>query len=128
MLNVVIGNGDAHGKNLSLLHEPSGALRLAPLYDLVSTLSYGGGALDHLAMFVDTVQRIDRVTADRIANEAARWGMPRDAAERVIAETIEALPRAVHLALEETTGVPDTVTVVVDGQMKLLDAGRQSKS
>ncbi len=128
VLNVVIGNGDAHGKNLSLLHEPSGALRLAPLYDLVSTLSYGGGALDHLAMFVDTVQRIDRVTADRIANEAARWGMPRDAAERVIVETLEALPRAVHLALEETPGVPDTVTAVVDGQMKLLDAGRQSKS
>ncbi|MBI2162364.1 MAG: HipA domain-containing protein, partial [Candidatus Rokubacteria bacterium] len=40
-INVLIGNGDAHGKNFSLLHDASGSLRLAPLYDLLSTLAYG---------------------------------------------------------------------------------------
>ena len=34
--NLVIGNCDAHAKNFSLLREP-GNVRLAPLYDLVST-------------------------------------------------------------------------------------------
>lgn len=123
VLNVVIGNGDAHGKNFSMLHEPSGALRLAPLYDLVSTLSYGESGLDHLAMFIDTVQRIDRVTSERLANEAVGWGMPRNTAESVIAETLEKMPRAAQVAFEETAGVPTAVRAVVDSQMKLLTEG-----
>lgn len=36
VFNYLIGNADAHAKNLSLLHE-SGGVRLAPLYDVVST-------------------------------------------------------------------------------------------
>jgi serine/threonine-protein kinase HipA len=40
LLNFLIGNSDAHGKNLALLYEPSAGVRLAPLYDLVSTQVY----------------------------------------------------------------------------------------
>lgn len=39
VFNYLIGNADAHAKNVSLLHEPDG-VRLAPLYDLVSTSAY----------------------------------------------------------------------------------------
>jgi len=39
VFNVLIGNCDAHGKNFSLLREQS-AVRMAPLYDLVSTQAY----------------------------------------------------------------------------------------
>ena len=37
--NVVVGNSDGHGKNLSLVLDPGGP-RLAPFYDLLSTRSY----------------------------------------------------------------------------------------
>lgn len=37
--NYALGNGDAHGKNFALLSGPGG-LRLAPLYDLTSTVVY----------------------------------------------------------------------------------------
>jgi serine/threonine-protein kinase HipA len=127
VLNVAIGNGDAHGKNFSLLHDPSGALRLAPLYDLVSTLAYGISGLDRLAMFIDDVQRIDRVTADRLANEAVRWGMSRDLAQTVIAQTLEGIPAAAQAALDETQGVPTTVTGVVGSQVNLLTGGQPPK-
>jgi serine/threonine-protein kinase HipA len=40
VFNVVIGNADAHAKNIALLHEDDGRVRLAPLYDLVSTAVY----------------------------------------------------------------------------------------
>jgi len=63
VLNILIGNGDANAKNFSLLHNPSGAFGLAPLYDLMSTLYYGD---ERLAMYDDSIQRIRRVTADRI--------------------------------------------------------------
>lgn len=39
VLNFVVGNSDAHGKNFALLFSPEGR-RLAPLYDLVSTAVY----------------------------------------------------------------------------------------
>jgi len=39
VFNVIAGNCDGHGKNLSLLYEPTG-IRLAPRYDLVCTRAY----------------------------------------------------------------------------------------
>ena len=39
IFNLIVGNADAHGKNFSILYEESGP-RLAPLYDLLSTVSY----------------------------------------------------------------------------------------
>ena len=77
-LNVLLGNGDAHAKNFSLLHHPLGTLRLTPLYDLMSTLYYGD---DQLAMHIDNVRRTNRVTADRIVNEALK--RPRERAARI---------------------------------------------
>lgn len=41
MLNWIIGGTDAHAKNFSMLIGTSGRARLAPLYDLASTLPYG---------------------------------------------------------------------------------------
>lgn len=39
IFNLIIGNADAHAKNFSLLHIDS-TIRLAPLYDLLSTIAY----------------------------------------------------------------------------------------
>ena len=39
IVQVLLGNADAHGKNYSLLHI-DGRVELAPLYDLLSTVSY----------------------------------------------------------------------------------------
>ena len=39
IFNLIIGNADAHAKNFSLLHQ-GGAITLAPLYDLLSTVLY----------------------------------------------------------------------------------------
>ncbi|MHA6524459.1 type II toxin-antitoxin system HipA family toxin [Tessaracoccus sp. G1721] len=36
----LMGNGDLHAKNLSVLQEPGGEWRIAPLYDVLSTLPY----------------------------------------------------------------------------------------
>ena len=40
IFNLIIGNADAHAKNFSLLFRESGAVELAPLYDLLSTVYY----------------------------------------------------------------------------------------
>ena len=113
-LNVLIGNGDAHGKNFSLLHDPSGALRLAPLYDLMSTLYYED---DRLAMYIDNVHRTNRVTADRIVNEAARWGLSKRRASEVITDLLQRAPAAVVAAAAETPGLPPELPALVESQL-----------
>lgn len=40
LFNFILGNADAHAKNLSLLYGASGRPRLAPFYDLVCTAAY----------------------------------------------------------------------------------------
>lgn len=116
-LNVLLGNGDAHAKNFSLLHQPSGALRLAPLYDLMSTLHYGD---DRLAMYVDDVRSTTRVTGDRILREAASWGLPRHRASGIVADILDRIPAAVKAARDETDGLPDGIVRIVDAQRKQL--------
>jgi len=117
MVNVLIGNGDAHAKNFSLLHQPSGALHLAPLYDLVSSLFYGD---DRLAMHIDNVRRSNRVTADRIVNEAAGWGLSRRRARGIVEDVIARSPAAIAAAREETEGLPADIPGLVEQQLARL--------
>jgi serine/threonine-protein kinase HipA len=40
LTSFLLGNSDAHGKNFALLYDPITGVRLAPLYDIVSTVVY----------------------------------------------------------------------------------------
>jgi serine/threonine-protein kinase HipA len=116
-LNVVVGNGDAHGKNFSLLYERSGGLTLSPLYDVLSTLHYG---LDKLAMYIDNVHRTNRVTADRLVAEATRWGLSKQRASEIVADVLERAPSAIEAAHNETGDLPDEIAVVARRQLTQL--------
>ena len=118
VLNVAIGNCDAHGKNYSLLHTEAGSLRLAPLYDLLSTRLYPVD--DKLAMYVDSVQTADRVTSDRVVNEATRWGVSRKTAEAIVLDSLDRLPAAVTAAAEETDGIPPELVELVGRRVDRL--------
>jgi len=118
-LNVMLGNGDAHAKNLSLLHHRSGALSPAPLYDLMCTLYYGD---DRLAMYVDSVQRSDRVREERIVNEIVRWGAPPTRTAEIVGDLLERAPAAIAAAREETDGVPDDLAATIERQVTRLRA------
>ena len=120
-LNVLIGNGDAHGKNFSLLHADHGALTLAPLYDLMCTLYYGD---DRLAMYIDTVHQTNQVTAARIVNEATQWGMSQKRATDVVVELLKKVPAALGLARDETPGVPAKLVAVIKRQLKQLQSSQ----
>ncbi len=117
VVNVIVGNGDAHAKNFSLLHERSGALRLSPLYDVLCTLHYGD---DRLAMYIDDVRRTDRLTTDRIVNEAMRWGMGSRLVTHVIDDLLGRAEEAIAAARDETDGVPPALVTTVRGQLAHL--------
>jgi serine/threonine-protein kinase HipA len=63
--NAVIGNADAHAKNLALLCDHGGQRRLAPFYDLVPTIAIPEQLVDRQpALRIGAAARIDRITVD----------------------------------------------------------------
>jgi serine/threonine-protein kinase HipA len=72
IFNLLIGNSDAHGKNVSLLLLPQGPI-LAPFYDLISTRIYGHfGLAEGLAMGIggeSTPEAIQRKQWETLAEE-----------------------------------------------------------
>ena len=119
LLNVVCGNGDAHAKNYSVLHERAGAVRLSPLYDVMCTLAFGD---DRLAMYIDDVRRTDRVTTERLVNEGVRWGLTRRRCVELTATMLAGAPAAIEMARQETDGVPDPVLSAIERQLARLNA------
>jgi serine/threonine-protein kinase HipA len=77
IFNYLVGNNDAHGKNFSLLYRGVGTsnleIRLAPLYDVVSTIYYPELSKE-MAMKIGGEYSSDRVTPrdfEKLAEEAA---------------------------------------------------------
>jgi len=59
IFNYLIGNTDAHAKNISLLHSKTGII-LAPFYDLLSTEVYSEKIVDHnMAMLINGKGKYD---------------------------------------------------------------------
>ncbi|MGK2944940.1 MAG: type II toxin-antitoxin system HipA family toxin [Desulfuromonadales bacterium] len=85
--NFLIGNADAHGKNLALLYNETGSVRLAPFYDLLCT-----------AVYPELAQRM----AMRLGGERRPYRLRRKHWER-LAEELEISPRAVFGELENLT-------------------------
>jgi hypothetical protein len=71
-------------------------------------------------MYVDDVGRTDRVTTDRILNEANSWGMARRAASEIVGDLLVSVPDAVERAVSETPGVPNQIQRIVASQLDRL--------
>ncbi len=79
------GNGDLHAKNVSVLQEPSGEWRVAPLYDIPSTLPHG----DHSAA-LSMGGRTEGFVRQHFADFGQRIGLPSLAAERAVDQALRA--------------------------------------
>jgi serine/threonine-protein kinase HipA len=62
ILNVALGNADAHGKNLALLYKREGTTTLAPFYDMVPTAVLPVTQVDRdLAMTIGRADNVDDI-------------------------------------------------------------------
>ena len=91
---MLIGNADAHGKNIALLHPAVGEVELAPLYDTVPTALWPRLRKDG-AMAVNGRWALAEITVDDVAAEAAGWRFDPARARRVALDTAERLLDAV---------------------------------
>jgi serine/threonine-protein kinase HipA len=99
ILQLLLGNSDAHGKNISFFVLPAG-LMPAPVYDLVSVNAYGDKVEREMAMAYGDAFLPEEVTAYALADFAYRTNIPL----RQLAREITSLARsALQLAPELAT-------------------------
>lgn len=87
VLTVAVGNLDMHAKNLSILHDVDGSMRLAPAYDVVPQAHQPNDG--ELALSVEGEYRHAAVTRDHLLDEARSWGVR--GADDLLATTLETI-------------------------------------
>jgi serine/threonine-protein kinase HipA len=98
-LSYVIGNGDLHGKNVSV-YRTGGLWRLTPVYDLLSTLPYGDQT-----MALAFEGRDDNIRLRDFIALASRERLPEKATRAAISRVCDvaraAIPRLAQIGLEQ---------------------------
>ncbi|MBQ9694835.1 MAG: HipA domain-containing protein, partial [Oscillospiraceae bacterium] len=94
----LIGNTDNHIKNLSFLYAPDlRSLRLAPAYDLVSTLIYRESAAE-MSIAIAGELRWDKITKDTFLEASDEMGL----SKKIIAREYDRLASLLPSAIRET--------------------------
>jgi serine/threonine-protein kinase HipA len=98
IFQILIGNNDAHAKNLSLFCDQRG-IRLAPCYDLVSTLAFAGTRLDdNFAMAIGDAFTVAELTPFEWAHFAHACGLKPRLVANEIKKMLERMPAALAAA------------------------------
>jgi hypothetical protein len=90
---VIIGDADAHGKNISLLHPGEGHVTLAPLYDTVPTQLWPT-LRPTAVLHVNGRDQLATITAEDLIDEAHRWGLSPRAGAQTVAAELPGAPRS----------------------------------
>jgi len=96
--NYLIGNNDAHGKNFSLLYHQTGPanqeIRLAPLYDAISTVRYPELSTD-MAMKIGDEYKSERVAPRDFDKLAEQAGLAKPLVRRRVLELAQTVPDSI---------------------------------
>lgn len=118
IFNALIGNHDAHAKNLSLLYSGKSPV-LAPFYDMLSTAVYPA-LTPKMAMKIGSKYKFIEVRARHWEQFAENVGLTRAQAKRRILELARLLPAAAY-QLRSAPGYSFAGSSVVDKIIVLID-------
>jgi serine/threonine-protein kinase HipA len=104
--HAIIGNGDAHAKNYSLLINEGGRYSLAPLYD-VAPVFLIEARYRHAGHAVNGQVDLRHITAAHLVDEAVGWGLPRELARDAVVEVAQAVQVAA-----QTTAADDRIAFI----------------
>ena len=113
LFNFLIGNGDAHGKNFSLLYQ-DGAESLAPFYDLMSTAVYFNVHKSKMAMKISGKYKFNEVMIRHLERLAVTNGFRID----FFRKQLQDLAKDIHDASEklciELNEKPETKSAIYE--------------
>lgn len=107
VFNLLVGNNDAHLKNLSFLVDAQG-IRLAPHYDMLSTTVYHAKALGKdiwpnspLSWPFGTCELFAQVDRASVIEAGIELGLGRETATRLLDLQLKSVPKAADMVLAE---------------------------
>ena len=92
VVNILIGNGDAHLKNWSVMYKDKVTPQLAPAYDLVSTIHYVPN--DSLALNLGGEKRFESLNEAHFDRLARRMEAPPKFVLEIVRETVATASKA----------------------------------
>lgn len=122
--NVLIGNGDAHSKNYSVLIRETGEVQLAPLYDAAPTLLLYARS-SNAGHSVAGQARLNYITLDHLVREAGSWGMDVEEARSGVTGLLVAAAEAPVSVPEHLAHLPALVAARAEDLIAGKTARRQ---
>lgn len=117
-LAAVMGNGDMHMKNWSLIYRGDGSLPgIAPIYDVLSTVPYIPA--DSMALSLGGERSFKALSVSRWKAFANRAKLPEPAVLKAVVETVERV-NAHWWGLPERAHVPEAVLERIDTHVKTM--------
>jgi serine/threonine-protein kinase HipA len=123
VFSVVIGNGDMHLKNWSLLYPDGRTPVLSPAYDFVATLPYIPG--DGLALTFGGSRSLNEITLAQVRRFADTARLPVTPVWEVVRETVERTAEAWKV-LPQKELLAATTMKIIDQQIQRVIAGTKA--
>src|SRR5690606_263665 len=112
VFSALIGNGDMHLKNWSLIYPDGRTPALSPAYDLVSTIPYIEGE-DTAALNYSRTKKMAELTTDELRHMAAKALLPEKLVIDTATETVQRF-REFWEAEKRNLPLADKVTAMID--------------
>jgi serine/threonine-protein kinase HipA len=121
---VLLGDNDAHAKNLGILHLPGRSV-LADIYDAVPNLFQAGRIEYNLALAIDGSFDHRRISAQHLIREAERWNaLSTGEPEQIVTATLADFTKALDHVIVPP-GVPAAAAAQLAWNVERLQAGAE---
>jgi serine/threonine-protein kinase HipA len=121
---VLLGDNDAHAKNLGILHLPGRSV-LADVYDAVPNLFQADRIEYNLALAIDGSFDHRRLSAQHLIREAERWNaLSTDEPEQIVTTTLDNFTKALDRVIVPP-GVPAAAVAQLAWNVERLRAGEE---
>ncbi len=117
VFTIVIGNGDMHLKNWSLIYRDGRTPELSPAYDFVSTIPYLPD--DRLALNLSGEKRLSAITLGHFKKLTQKAGLPEFLVLSTVRETVEATLEK-WLENKLNYGLPDEILQRIERHLRTL--------
>jgi serine/threonine-protein kinase HipA len=124
VFSVLIGNGDMHLKNWSLLYPDGRTPTLSPAYDFVATFVYIPG--DKLGLNFGGSDSLHEITDDQVRRFAETASLPLKPLQRIVRETVERTSAAWN-TLDEKELLTSEMRNAIDGQIHTVIANTHNR-
>ena len=125
--NVLVGNSDAHAKNISMIWDVNTGIKLAPFYDLLSTTVYGENHDSDFAMSIGREYHPENITRRNWKELSEHLGVHIKLINKINSKMLESIGKAKKITFdifERKYGSNPTVIKIcahIDDRAKIIE-------